>query len=500
MTYRNQAKELVRNLNQRMGPSPYDIAWMTRLQSSVFGEIIHNDWVEWLLQNQHPDGSWGGQILYYHDRIICTLAAVMALHQSDHTERSKIAIENGSYYLWHHMHLLPKDTFELVGFELIFPALLDEAYSLGLDLPTHACGYRTIQTEKLRLIPPDMLYSPQASIVHSLEFLGAAADASRLEQALTCNGSLGNSPAATAYYLLYHGAGNKRALNYLTEVREHQKDIIYLYPFRTFELTWVLNNLAFAGLPITNFVEKPVLDRLRAELGDTGVGLDPTFGIPDGDITAVCSYLLLRAGYDIPSNILARFEDKQHAFFCTYEYERNPSAGTNIHALAALKLMLDYKNYEETRDNIVVTLLSMRRYNIYWVDKWHTSPYYATAHALVGLLKEGSHIMHICRETVDWLVHTQRKDGSWGFFQVGTAEETAYVLTALLHYYRRYRIFPRDVLDRGAAYLARTYLGENHMYPELWIGKCLYTPQDIVRAANLAALILYEQTFATSPG
>ena len=491
MDYKQEARELVRNLNERMGPSPYDIAWLARLKSSVNGSVRWPDLIDWLLNNQHADGSWGGQVVYYHERIICTLAAAIALRQNDDRFKSREAVQRAERYLWRHLHMLKRDPFELVGFELIFPTLLQEAQSLGLDVPNHTCGYGEIQTAKLRLIPIELLYSPRVSTVHSLEFLGSAGDPGKLRDALASNGSLGNSPAATAYYLL-RGKHDDRALNYLEELRKHAAPVIYLYPFRTFELTWVLNNLAFCQTPITEFADHTIWETLQTELGPTGIGLDPTFGIPDGDITSVCSRLLLKAGYDFDPMVLARFEDKQARIFRTYDYERNSSVGTNVHALQALSLMPDYPNRYEMQAQIVFMLLNLRVYNMYWIDKWHASPYYATTHVLVGLLHEDLEMAHFCRTSVDWLLHTQREDGSWGFFQQGTAEETAYALIALLQFSRHESIDPH-LLQRGAAYLAQAYEQGSAAHPELWIGKCLYIPYDVVHSVILAALILYEE-------
>ena len=497
MDYRSEARELVKNLDQRISPSFYDTAWLARLRDSNDGGLHWPDLIDWLLENQHPDGSWGGEIVYYHDRIICTLSAAIAVHENGHSRRAQQAVKRAERYLWHHLHLLPRDPFELVGFELIVPELLVEAQALGLDVPTHTCGYGEIQATKLRMIPPEMLYSPHISTVHSLEFLGRSADLDKLQKALASNGSLGNSPATTAYYLLLHGH-DRHAIQYLESVLSHSGYVIVVYPFRTFELTWVLNNLAFSGVSITEFVGPDAWERLLSDMGPMGVGADPEFGIPDGDTTSACCRLLLSAGYDVDPGVLKQFENKETGTFRTYRYERNASISTNVHALEALNLMPDYPDRRRVQEEIIIMLLDNRTFNMYWTDKWHTSPYYATAHALVALLREGEYLAHACRHTIDWLLHTQRDDGSWGFFEDGTAEETAYVLTALLHYYQHEQIDPQP-LHRGATYLTRTHDEGGSAYPALWIEKCLYAPYDIVRSAILAALILYRETFGRSP-
>jgi halimadienyl-diphosphate synthase len=488
---RQEARELVSNLNQQMCPSPYDIAWLARLRVDDKPRWPHL--IDWLLDNQYPDGSWGAEVVYYHDRIISTLAAAIALHFNGHDDRAKRAVQRAERYLWGHVHLLHRDPFELVGFELIFPTLLAEAHALGLDTPTHACGYDQIQLAKLRLIPSEMLYSPRITTIHSLEFLGRMGDVTQLRKAVGENGSIGNSPAATAYYLSM-GIQDERAVKYLEDVQKAVGHVNILYPFRTFELTWVLNNLDFSGIHITEFADKPIWESLQKLLTSEGIGLDTTFGIPDGDITSVTSRLLIDAGYKVDPMILAKYENKEKQLFRTYHFERNMSVGTNIHALEALQAMTDYPNRLEVQDQIAVAILDKRIFNIYWLDKWHASPYYATSHVLIGFLRQGGYLIPTCRPSVDWILHTQREDGSWGFYTEGTAEETAYALTALLHYHR-YQPVNEDVLHRGAAYLARTYEGAGSTYPALWIDKSLYVPHDVVRAAVLAALMLCEETF-----
>ncbi|NLE43369.1 MAG: hypothetical protein GX620_01505 [Chloroflexi bacterium] len=497
MNYVAEAEDLVRNLRNRMGPSAYDIAWLARLRDPSTGDARWPDLVVWLLEHQQPDGSWGGEIPYYHDRIISTLSACIALQQNGRSRSSEEAIARAEKFLWRNLHLLARDPFELVGFELIFPTLLAEAQQLGLDVPTHTCGYGRIQTTKLRLIPPEMLYSPHVSTILSIEFLGRSGQVGKLREALTEIGSLGNSPAATAYYLSLIG-DDDQALEYLESVRSHMPHIIPVFPFRTFELTWVLNNLAAANLSIRHMISEDAWRTLQHELNRHSVGFDPTFEVPDGDTTSVCCRVLLAAGYNVDPQILQQYEDRQKQVFRTYFYERNPSVSTNVHALEALSLMKDYPNRAEVQDQIITMLLDSRKYNTFWIDKWHASPYYATAHTLTALLNAREYLAPVCQHTVDWIEHTQRDDGSWGYFEHGTIEETAFAMSALLHFNRR-RPVDAETLHRGAAYLAREHRGPASTYPQLWIVKSLYAPYDIVRSSILGALIMYEQTFGRTP-
>src|SRR5262245_60701467 len=62
----------------RMRPTAYDTAWVARL--GHLDEQLSQPALRWLSEHQLPDGSWGAAAPFnYYDRIICTLAAMIAL-------------------------------------------------------------------------------------------------------------------------------------------------------------------------------------------------------------------------------------------------------------------------------------------------------------------------------------------------------------------------------------------------------------------------------------
>lgn len=498
MDLKSQALDLVGSISGRTNTSAYDTAWMARIPSETGKGARWPDLLEWLLEHQRPDGSWGGTIPYYHDRIICSLAAIIALEERAEGRRVRGAIKQGERFIWQNLHKLSHDPFELIGFELILPTLLMEALDMGLDVPAHTCGYGELRLEKLSLIPPDLMYSSQITTVHSLEFLGKSSDGTKLREAKAINGSLGNSPAATAYLLLKVGQDDQAA-DYLEDVLRFNQKATYLHPWRMFELTWILHSLSFCSVSLLEQVDKSIWNELQAAFTGRGAGLDPSFGIEDGDITSVTARLLTLGGYPVDTAALMRFEIDGTHTFCTYPYERNISLGTNVHALEAVAVLKDYPERQEILDRVVALLLTRRIFDTYWIDKWHTSPYYATAHVLVGLLQVAPTLLDEYQRSVDWLMHTQREDGSWGFFDRGTVEETAYVLIVLLHFHRHRRV-DRRVLDRGARFLQWAYLESAQLWPEMWVGKSLFVPEDVVQATVLSAMILYEETFGWLPG
>jgi len=89
-------------------------------------------------------------------------------------------------------------------------------------------------------------------------------------------------------------------------------------------------------------------------------------------------------------------------------------------------------------------------------------------------------------DAVEWLLRTQNVDGSWGTY-LPTAEETAYAIQALWIWNEHAARVPKDALRDGARWL------QEHMdppYPPLWIGKCLYNPNLVIRSAVVSALAL----------
>lgn len=502
MNFGQKARDIVQNLNCRIGPSPYDVAWMVRVPSANGDGARWPDLIDWLLRNQRPDGSWGGYIPYYHDRILCTLTAMIALKEQGEGNAIGRAVARGERYVWTNMHFLYHDPIELAGFELILPTLLAQARSLHLDVPTHACGYGQVRAAKLRLLPQELVYSPRTSVAFSLEFLGANGDPDRLQQIVGETGAIACSPATTAY-LLMRGSQHPAALRYLEEMQVQPGGVPHFYPFRIFEVAWVLEHLSFGGLCLSEdgLMSPALAEELSSALGRNGASMDPNFGITDGDTTAVTLNVLALSGYDIDSAILQHFEDPEARVFRTFDFERNASVSTNAHALEVLARLPDYPDRQEVWNRIVTMLLAARRYQSYWIDKWHSSPYYATSHVLISLLRADEPLISECTPSIDWLLHMQRKDGSWGYFPTSTLEETAYALLALLHYQQKFNDLDPAILRKGAAHLTRGLaVRQDSAYPDLWIAKSLFAPQDVIHAAIWAATILYEDMYGGVPG
>jgi halimadienyl-diphosphate synthase len=130
-------------------------------------------------------------------------------------------------------------------------------------------------------------------------------------------------------------------------------------------------------------------------------------------------------------------------------------------------------------------LRNARERNAYWRDKWHLSPYYATAQVIEAVAGLNS---DLCRSAVSWILEEQHENGAWGF-RDGTSEETAwaaYTMMAACEHDGSLRTLCQPAFDRGVAYLLEH--AADRTYPALWIAKCLYAPRNVITAIILRVL------------
>jgi hypothetical protein len=91
---------------------------------------------------------------------------------------------------------------------------------------------------------------------------------------------------------------------------------------------------------------------------------------------------------------------------------------------------------------------------------------------------------------VSWLLEAQHADGSRGFVG-GTAEETGCAMPTFLATPKWVDLAVWDAVSAGAVYLSARF--DDTDYPELWIGKGLYTPYAIDRSVIISALQWYRR-------
>jgi halimadienyl-diphosphate synthase len=473
-----------------MGSTAYDTAWVARL-----GEI---DWalsshaLAWLAEHQLHDGSWGAAApMYYHDRVLCTLAAMIALTYRGRRGSDKAQIENGKLALERIVSgatqgLQADPNGATVGFEMIAPTLTAEAEKLGIikRQGDRILGRLSKQRAKKLAYLKDNMISRHVTIAFSAEMAGTDGkhmlDLPNLQEN---NGSVGLSPSATAYFATYINRGDEPSLKYLRSIAKPDGGMPNVSPFDVFEIAWSLWNLGLnPNLEVTAKLKPHIEFLSKAWEPRRGVSFATNYSVRDSDDTVITYCALLRFGIEKDLASVLAYEEKDH--FRCFDLEANPSISANIHILDAFRQSgLTQKNSSIQK---IFAFLKKAKNTAFWVDKWHASAYYPTAHAVIACAGFENDFV---ADSVEWLLKTQNADGSWGTY-LSTAEETAYALQALWFWNHKVAKIPRSVFKNGARWLTEHL---DQPYPPLWIGKCLYNPQLVIRSAVISALALTEQ-------
>ncbi|GAA4191873.1 hypothetical protein GCM10022252_32340 [Streptosporangium oxazolinicum] len=510
-----EARELVAGLLAepwgRVSASPYETGRVVSLAPWLTG---HAERVEFLLATQRPDGGWGAA---GDHALVPTLSAVEALLAelgrgtsfgrallAEAADRGLKAIGN-----WSFQATWPPDTpaIELIVASLL--ALIDGHLDGEGPKPPPGMGGAKLAAVRAWLVSGAPI--PQ-KLVHALEVAGPEATAASGILPTPMPGGMaavGASPGASAAWLAAPpdsapapGAGDRAARRAGDEaaVRRYLEAVVATsggpvpcaLPIAVFERGWTLSWLRRAGIAVD--VPPELVASLRDDLGPDGVATGP--GLPaDADTTSVALYALALLGEPREPEGLWPFELETH--FCTWRGEEGMSPTTNAHVLDAFGEYLRRCGGEPRHAAVVAKLAAWLRdrqeVDGSWTDRWHVSPYYATACCAIALREfGGGESAGAVGGAVDWVLGTQREDGSWGRWE-STAEETAYALQTLLLTGAARDGRWREAVERGYRHLLAARDGRA---PSLWVDKDLYLPVAIVRAAVLGALHLARRALA----
>jgi hypothetical protein len=526
-----EAHELVAGLLTepwgQVSPSVYETGRLVALSPGLTG---HDQRIGYLLRAQRPDGAWGSPEPGY--ALVPTLSAtdaLLATLRPGALGPVDVAATVGLRVLFRWLRgpaaLTRADLPDLPAIELIVPSLvrsINRRLDAMGDTPPGEGWWpgseRLLCPAGVDGAPLDMISARLAAggdlprkLLHALEVVPDAARGHRTVRPET-TGTVGASPAATAAWLGDPGAAppGSPARRFLEEaVRPHDGPVPCGLPVTVFERGWVLSWLVRAGIDLTPPPE--LLDDLVATLGPAGTAA--AAGLPrDADTTAGALYALALTGRPQPPDSLWEFELDTH--FCTWPGEDGDSITTNAHVLEAFGQYARVQRRPEgdtarraaTIAKVAAWLRERQRADGSWHDRWHASPYYATACAALALHAFGGpESAGAVERAVRWTLATQRADGSWGRWG-GTAEETAYAVQLLLltrpgaapvgGAYVILNTGPANrpepgllkAAERGCDHLMRVPADPDD--PALWHDKDLYRPAAIVRAAMLAALHL----------
>lgn len=492
-----RADALVAGLSRRpwgqVDPSTYETARLVADASWLPGHAAR---VGHLLRGQRADGAWGPPEGY---ALVPTVSATDALlaelaRPGESAAGLCDAVADGLRAL--HGPLAPVALPDTPGADLIVPALVGSITErldrlapevrdrLPAGRPALPPGVTRERLGRVRAVVAAGADLP-AKLAHFVEVLELPPG--RLPGAHGADPvAVGASPAATAAWLAAaRPSDGAAARDFLGELVRHGGGPVPCpTPITVFERAWVLSGLLRAGIPV---VPPPALvESLTVATGMRGVATGA--GLPtDADTTAVALDALGRVGRPADPAVLWEYETDDG--FCTWPGEDGFSVTTNAHVLDAFAGHLVRHPEAGPRHRAVparlaAVLRERQSADGGWQDRWHASPYYATACCVLALVGSGAGpaAADAVGAAVRFVLGTQHADGSWGRW-AGTVEETAYALHVLL-------AAPWAAAGVTAA-IARGY-GRlidppTGPHPPLWYGKELYRPVAVVEAAVLAA-------------
>nr|PNR50575.1 hypothetical protein PHYPA_009761 [Physcomitrium patens] len=206
-----------------------------------------------------------------------------------------------------------------IGFEIVFPAMMEDAKALGLDLPYDATILQQISAErekKMKKISMAMVYKYPTTLLHSLEGLHREVDWNKPLQLQSENGSFLYSPASMQVTILVY-TKDVKCFDYVNQLLiKFDHACPNVYPVDLFERLWMVDRLQRLG--ISRYFEREVGDCLQYVYRywkDCGIGWASNSPLQDVDSTAMAFRLLRTHGFDVKEDCFRQFF-KDGEFFC----------------------------------------------------------------------------------------------------------------------------------------------------------------------------------------
>ncbi|KAG8375381.1 hypothetical protein BUALT_Bualt10G0094100 [Buddleja alternifolia] len=321
----------------RISVSPYDTAWVSLIKN-IEGHDTPQfpSSIEWIAQNQLPDGSWGDEQLFCpYDRLVNTLACVVALRSWNvHADKS----EKGISFIKENVGKLENANAEHMtcGFEVVFPALLQRAKSLGIDnLPYDAPVVREIYTVrdlKMKRIPKELMHKVPTSLLFSLEGLEDL-DWQKLLKLQSSDGSFLTSPSSTAFAFMQ--TKDEKCFEFIKNTVEKLNGGVFNCRFWT---------------------EKGYFSGRDSEFCDL-------------DDTSMAFRLLRLQGYDVTPNVLKNFQTKDNKFSC-YGGQMIESSSPIYNLYRASQILFPGEKILEEAKSFSYNFLQESLANNQLLDKW----------------------------------------------------------------------------------------------------------------------------------
>ncbi|RDY07072.1 hypothetical protein CR513_08859, partial [Mucuna pruriens] len=309
------SKERIRKMFNKveLSVSSYDTAWVAMIPSPASPHTpFFPQCLNWLLDNQLLDGSWGlpgRHPLLMNDALLSTLASILSLKQwgvgEDQINRGLQFIESNIASINDEKQHTP------IGFDILFPSLIEYARNLGINLPIGATSLEAmIQKREIELRRGTQSNSEgwRAYRAYVSEGMLESQDWKAIMKYQRKNGSLFNSPATTA--AVFQRLKNAECLGYLQSILEKFGNAVpTIYPLDIYARLYMIDSLERLGIN-HHFKEeiRSVLDETYRYWiqGMEDIFLDPT--------TCAMAFRMLRLnGYDVSSDPFYQYSEDKFA-------------------------------------------------------------------------------------------------------------------------------------------------------------------------------------------
>lgn len=309
-TQTESTKDRIRKLfdNVQMSVSAYDTAYVALVPSPTSSHSpCFPDCIDWLLNSQHSDGSWGLSNLHHFlikDSLSSTLASILALKR---WSVGKEQIDKGLHFIESNIASISDEIqHSPTGFEIIFPRLLIYAEDLNLSLPLERSYLDAILQRGELEIKRVYLEGRKSYLAYVSESLGKLQDWDMVLKYQRKNGSIFNSPSATA--AAYMHLKDARCLSYLNSLlAKFGNAVPPIYPLDIYMRLCMVDNLERLGIgrhfksEITSVLDETYRCWLE---GDEEIFMD--------NATCAMAFRLLRFnGYDVSSDHIKQITEEE---------------------------------------------------------------------------------------------------------------------------------------------------------------------------------------------
>ncbi|XP_027188128.1 ent-copalyl diphosphate synthase, chloroplastic isoform X2 [Cicer arietinum] len=367
----NGVKLMLRSMEDgEISISAYDTAWVA-LVKNVDDENKPQfpSSLQWIANNQLPDGSWGDELFVAHDRILNTLACVIALTTWNMHPHM---CEKGMQFFVENLKKLQDENAEHmpIGFEVAFPSLLNIARSLNIEVPDDSPILKEIfsmRDQKLKKIPREVLHKVPTTLLHSLEGMQNL-DWKQLLKLQSQDGSFLFSPSSTAFALM--NTKDENALNYLHKiVNKFNGGVPNVFPVDLFEHMWAVDRLERLG--ISRYFQQEIKDSVNYVLRywtDKGICWARNSEVQDIDDTAMGFRLLRLHGHQVSPDVFKHFE-KSGEFVC-FPGQLNQAVTGMFNLYRASQVLFHGENILENAKDFSAKFLAEKRASNQLLDKW----------------------------------------------------------------------------------------------------------------------------------